>query len=116
MGFGYDYTHSAVDGNGMESISFLLEPERLDAHGLRVGQAVHIEIDNKRQKTTVFRFDWLRGGPANHQKIAELQDNVIGDAEVPGLMERLGIRLIGKEDDYYAGRSDQVVGRNHTGH
>ena len=98
MGFGYDYTHSAVDGNGMEYISFLLEPERLDAHGLRVGQAVHIEIDNKRQKTTVFRFDWVRGAPANHRKIAELQDDVIGDAEVPGLTGRLGIRLIEKED------------------
>ena len=60
MSFGYDYTHSAVDGNGVEYISFMLEPERIDGNGLRYGKAVHIDIDNKRQKTMVYTFDWIR--------------------------------------------------------
>lgn len=91
MSFGYDYTHSAADGNGMEYISFLLEPEKIDENGLRYGKAVHIDIDNRRQKSTVYTFDWIRGGPANHKRIAELKDEVVGDVEIPGLMERLGI-------------------------
>lgn len=78
MSFGYDYTHSAVDGNGVEYISFMLEPERIDGNGLRYGKAVHIDIDNKRQKTMVYTFDWIRGGPANHEKIVELKDEVVG--------------------------------------
>lgn len=97
MSIGYDYTHSAPDGNGVEYISFMLEPERLDGYGLRCGKAVHIDIDNRRQKTTVFTFDWIRGGPANHKKIAELKDDVVGDVEIPGLMKRLGIYLEAKE-------------------
>ena len=96
MRFGFDYTHSAVDGNGAEYITFMLEPERLDGNGLRYGKAVHIDIDNKRQKTTVYTFDWIRGGPANHEKIVELKDEVVGDVEIPNLMERLGIEV--KED------------------
>lgn len=94
MSFGYDYTHSAVDGNGVEYISFMLKPERLDGNGLRYGKAVHIDIDNKRQKTTAYTFDWIRGAPANYKKIAELKDDVVGDAEIPRLMKRLGIEVM----------------------
>ena len=93
MSIGYDYTHSAVDGNGMEYITFLLEPERLDEHGLRCGKAGHIDIDNRGQKTTVYTFDWIRGGPANFKKIIEFKDDIVGDVEVPSLMERLGIKI-----------------------
>lgn len=93
MSFGYGYIHSAVDGNGFEYISFMLEPERLDAHGLRYGKAVHIDIDNQRQKSTVYTFDWMRGCPVNHKKIAELKDDVVGDVEIPGLMKQLGIEV-----------------------
>ena len=60
---------------------------------MRYGKAVHIDIDNKRQKTTVYTFDWIRGGPQNHKKIAELKNEVVGDAEIPGLMEMLGIEV-----------------------
>ena len=94
MSFGYEYTHSGVDGNGRESISFMLEPERLSAYGLREGKAILIEIDNRRQKSTIFRFDWIGGGPKNFQEIAVMKDNVIGDAEIPALMKQLGIELI----------------------
>lgn len=94
MSFGYDYTHSAVDGNGVEYISFMLEPERLERNELRYGKAVHIDIDNRRQKTTVYTFDWIHGAPANHKKIAELKDEVVGDVEIPSLMERLGIEVV----------------------
>ena len=93
MSFGYGYTHSAVDGNGVEYISFMLEPERCDGNGLRYGKAVNIDIDNKRQKTTVYTFDWIRGGPQNYKKIAELKDEVVGEVEIPSLMERLGIEV-----------------------
>ena len=49
----------------------------------------------KRQKTSVYTFDWIHGAPANHKKIAELKDETVGDAEIPGLMERLGIEVGG---------------------
>ena len=97
MSFGYDYTHSGVDGNGFESISFMMEPERLSEYGLREGKAVKIEIDNKRQKSTVFRFDWIGGGPKNFQEIAVLKDEIVCDDEIPGLMKRLGIELVKKQ-------------------
>lgn len=93
MRFGFDYTHSAVDGNGAEYITFMLEPERLDGNGLRYGKAVHIDIDNKRQKTTVYTFDWVRGCPTNHKRLAELKDEIVVDAEIPSLMKRLGIEV-----------------------
>ena len=93
MRFGFDYTHSAVDGNGAEYITFMLEPERLDGNGLRYGKAVHIDIDNKRQKTTVYTFDWVRGYPTNHKRLAELKDEIVVDAEIPSLMKRLGIEV-----------------------
>lgn len=57
------------------------------------GKAVHIDIDNRRQKTTVYTFDWIRGGPANFKKIIELKDDIVGAVEVPSLMERLGIKI-----------------------
>lgn len=93
MSFGYGYIHSDVDGNGMEYISLMLEPERIDENGLRCGKAVRIDTDNKKQKTTVYAFGWMRGAPANHMKIAELNDEIIGDVEIPGLMKRLGIEV-----------------------
>lgn len=96
MKFGYDYTHSGVDGNGIEYITFLLEPERLSAYGFREGKAIHVEIDNNRQKTTIFRFDWINGGPKNFQEIAVLKDEIVCDEEIPGLMKRLGIELVQK--------------------
>ena len=93
MSFGYEYTHSGVDGNGYEYISFMLEPERVGENGLRYGKAVRIDIDNKRQKTTVSIFDWVRGCPRNFKTVCVLKDEIIGDVEVPGLMERLGIEV-----------------------
>lgn len=112
MSFGYDYTHSAVDGNGVEYISFMLEPERIDGNGLRYGKAVHIDIDNKRQKTMVYTFDWIRGGPANHEKIVELKDEVVGDVEIPDLMERLGIEV--KEAQPWARHGKKRLLRSNT--
>ena len=71
----------------------MTEPETLDGHGMRVGRAVHIDIDNRKQKTTIYAFRWFHGAPRDWEEIATLKDEVIGDSEVPALMERFGIKI-----------------------
>lgn len=98
MGIGYSYTHSKIDGNGHEYISFMTQPEALDECGMRCGKAVHIDIDHRRQKTTIFSYTWLHGAPRAWKTIATLNDETICEAEVPALMERLGIVFAEKEE------------------
>ena len=96
---GYDYMHSGIDSNGLEYICFMIEPERLDGYGLRNARAVNIIIDNLRQRTTVYTFNWVHGTPHDFVKVKTLTDEIITDSEVPALMKRLGIKIEGSEND-----------------
>ena len=40
----YKFIVSGIDGNGYQYISGMLEPERLDSNGFRVGKAFSVEI------------------------------------------------------------------------
>ena len=40
----YKLIVSGIDGNGYQYISGMLEPERLDSNGFRVGKAFSVEI------------------------------------------------------------------------
>lgn len=97
--FGYNYTHSKIGTDGTEYISFLTQPERLDSNGLRLGKAIHIDIDHKKQTTKVFKFHWIRGCPRDFELVKVLKDEVITDSEVPELMRKLGIRCIEEHEE-----------------
>ena len=91
--FGYEYSHSGVDGNGLESVSFMITPPELDEHDLVQGTGVQIMIDNKRQKTEIYRCRWVRGAPCELIHLLTLRDEVLGESEIPTLMKRLGIEV-----------------------
>lgn len=40
----YKLIVSGIDGNGFQYISGMLEPERLDSNGFRIGKAFSVEI------------------------------------------------------------------------
>lgn len=46
----YDFTISGIDGNGYQYMTGMLQPERLNSHGLRFGKAFDIGLDHKKQK------------------------------------------------------------------
>ena len=93
MSYGYDYTHGQPDGNGMEYISFKTEPPRVDANGLIEGVGVYILLDHPKQMSRVFRAWWRRGALGEIGHMLTLKDEILGEAEIPALMERLGIEV-----------------------
>ena len=107
---GYDYTHSGIDGNGNEYITFLLAPERLDKHGLRCGPAIHIGIDNKHSRTDVYKFHWISGAPRQFEHILTLKGETIADSEVPAIMDKVGISISPgwDEEDCFEWRGKEV--------
>ena len=40
----YKLIVSGIDGNGFQYISGMLEPERMDSNGFRIGKAFSVEI------------------------------------------------------------------------
>lgn len=92
---GYDYSHSGVDGNGLEMISFMTAPPRLDENGLKSGTGILIMLDNKRQTSAIYRCRWERGAPGALKHLITHNDEILRDAEIPALMERLGVTMDG---------------------
>ena len=91
--YGYQYSHSAPDGNGMEFISFMTAPPQLNENDLVKGMGIMILINNKRQTTEVYRCRWERGAPQVLRHLLTLNDEVLTDTEIPALMKRLGIEI-----------------------
>lgn len=94
----YEYCHSEPDGNGMEYISFLVDRPLIDERGLLNGRGVYIRIDNKRQRTDVYKNVWVGGAPRDHEHILTLMGEIIVDFEVPEMMKRRGIEVEEKMD------------------
>lgn len=84
----YDFTVSGIDGNGYQYMSGMLEPERLDDHGLRVGKAFSVDLYHKQQKSELCTFNWVHGCPKNWEVIAVFRDEIICESEIPGLLKR----------------------------
>lgn len=87
----YDFTVSGIDGNGFQYIDGMLEPERLNERGVRIGKAFTIQLYHNQQKTQIFTFDWVNGAPKNHNLVAELKGEIIAEIEVPGLLKKYNI-------------------------
>ena len=90
---GYEYSHSAPDGNGLEFISFMVSPHSLDENGLLEGVGVMIIIDNIKQRSSVYQCRWARGAPRDLRLLLTLEDDVLGDADLPSIVERLKIKV-----------------------
>ena len=92
----YNLTVSGIDGNGYQYISGMLEPERLDSNGFRVGKAFSVDIYHDKNESSLWTFQWVGGAPHNWTHIKTFRDEIIGLSEVPALLKKYG--LISEED------------------
>ena len=92
----YKLTVSGIDGNGYQYISGMLEPERLDSNGFRVGKAFSVDIYHDKNESSLWTFQWVGGAPRNWTHIKTFRDEIIGENEVPALLKKYG--LISEED------------------
>ena len=87
----YDFTVSEIDGNGYQYYTGMLEPERLDSHGMRFGTAFHISIDHKKQTSELCKFSWIGGAPHNFESLSKWKDEVLGPSEVETILKKFGL-------------------------
>lgn len=92
----YKLTVSGIDGNGYQYISGMLEPERLDSNGFRVGKAFSVEIYHDKNESSLWTFQRVGGAPRNWTHIKTFRDEIIELSEVPALLKKYG--LISEED------------------
>lgn len=92
----YNLTVSGIDGNGYQYISGMLEPERLDSNGFRVGKAFSVEIYHDKNESSLWTFQRVRGAPRNWTHIKTFRDEIVELSEVPALLKKYG--LISEED------------------
>lgn len=55
----YKLSVSGIDGNGFQYISGMLEPERRDSNGFRIGKAFSVEIYHGKNESSLFSEDAL---------------------------------------------------------
>lgn len=92
----YKLTVSGIDSNGYQYISGMLEPERLDSNGFRVGRAFSVEIYHDKNESSLWTFYWCGGAPRNWTYIKTFRGEIIDESEVPALLKKYG--LISEED------------------
>lgn len=52
----YKLIVSGIDGNGFQYISGMLEPERMDSNGFRIGKAFSVEIYHGKNESSLWTF------------------------------------------------------------
>ena len=92
----YKLIVSGIDGNGYQYISGMLEPERLDSQGFRVGKAFSVEIYHDKNESSLWTFQRVGGAPRNWTHIKTFRDEIIELSEVPALLKKYD--LISEED------------------
>ena len=92
----YKLIISGIDGNGFQYISGMLEPERLDSNGFRIGKAFSVEIYHGKNESSLWTFQWIGGVPHNWTRIKTFRAEIIELSEVPELLKKYG--LISEED------------------
>lgn len=92
----YKLIVSGIDGNGFQYISGMLEPERLDSNGFRIGKAFSVEIYHGKNESSLWTFQWIGGAPHNWTRIKTFRAEIIELSEVPELLKKYG--LISEED------------------
>ena len=92
----YKLIVSGIDGNGFQYISGMLEPERLDSNGFRIGKAFSVEIYHGKNESSLWTFQWIGGAPHNWTRIKTFRAEIIELSEGPELLKKYG--LISEED------------------
>lgn len=87
----FDFTVSNIGADGIQYYTGMLEPERLDANGMRTGKAFDITLDHLRQRTTISTFMWIGGAPHNWEVATVIKGEVFAESEVKGLLEKYGL-------------------------
>ena len=73
--------------------SGMLEPERLDSNGFRVGKAFSVEIYHDKNESSLWTFQWVGGAPRNWTHIKTFRDEIVDLSEVPALLKKYGLIL-----------------------
>ena len=87
----YKLIISGIDGNGFQYISGMLEPERLDSNGFRIGKAFSVEIYHGKNESSLWTFQWIGGAPHNWTPIKKIPGEIIGENEVPALLKKYNL-------------------------
>lgn len=87
----YNLTISGIDGNGHQYITGMLEPERLNSYGLRIGKAFSFEIYHRKNKTELWTFMWVHGAPNNWERIAVFPEETIVESEIEKLLKKYSL-------------------------
>lgn len=87
----YKLIVSGIDGNGFQYISGMLEPERLDSNGFRIGKAFSVEIYHGKNESSLWTFQRIGGAPHNWTRIKTFRDEIIGLSEVPALLKKYNL-------------------------
>lgn len=87
----YKLIVSGIDGNGFQYISGMLEPERLDPRGLRIGKAFRVDIYHTKNESSLWTFQWVGGAPRNWTHIKTFRDEIIAPSEVPALLKKYNL-------------------------
>lgn len=87
----YNLTVSGIDGNGLQYISGMLEPERLDDRNLQNGKAFCFDIFHPKNKTELWTFEWAHGAPTDHKQIATFKDEIITESEIEAILTKYGL-------------------------
>ena len=69
----------------------MLEPERLDSNGFRIGKAFSVEIYHGKNESSLWTFQWIGGAPHNWTHIKTFRDEIIGENEVPALLKKYNL-------------------------
>lgn len=84
----FDFTVSGIDGNGFQYYTGMLEPERLDSHGMRVGSAFHIGISHSKSQSSLWTFQWIGGVPHNWEHIKTFKGEVLDPSETEQILKK----------------------------
>lgn len=87
----YKLIVSGIDGNGFQYISSMLEPERLDSNGFRIGKAFSVEIYHGKNESSLWTFQWIGGAPRNWTHIKTFRGEIIDESEVPALLKKYNL-------------------------
>lgn len=84
----YDFTISGISSDGYQYYCGMLEPERLDSHGLRIGKAFSLDVYHANEISFLYEFSWIGGTPRNYKQVAKFKEEIISPAEVTDILKK----------------------------
>jgi hypothetical protein len=91
---GSHFVRSTIDGDGRQYWSFQVKAPRLNAYGLwDGGTSISVDFDHKKQTTEIYKYTWSSGAPTNFQLLKRFKGEIIGEQELPRILQELGIEV-----------------------